>query len=134
MPLPHEKIRSALAAQPLFEDKTWRLSPEAWPLSPEQVARLEQIGTACLEFHQALESLYLRSATGRNLLRNKPLVAPWVATYLDRGKPPHLVAHARDPRNRGTLPVVLRPDLLLDRKSTRLNSSHVSESRMPSSA
>jgi hypothetical protein len=79
----------------------------------EQVARLEQIGTACLEFHQALESLYLRSSTGRNLLRNKPLVAPWVATYLDRGKPPHLVAHARDPRNRGTLPVVLRPDLLL---------------------
>ncbi|MEY4006661.1 MAG: hypothetical protein RLZZ221_2757, partial [Verrucomicrobiota bacterium] len=29
MPLPHETIRSALAAQPLFEDKTWQLSPEA---------------------------------------------------------------------------------------------------------
>jgi hypothetical protein len=113
MALDHATIRAALAAQPLFEDKTWRLSPEAWPLAPEQVTRLEQIGTACLEFHQALESLYLRSASGRNLLRNKPLVAPWVAAYLDRGKPDHLVAHARDPRNRGALPFVLRPDLLL---------------------
>ena len=28
----------------------------------------------------------------------------------------------------------LRPEQYLDRKSTRLNSSHVSESRMPSSA
>src|SRR5262249_28877334 len=68
---------------------------------------------ACLEFHQALETLYLRSAAGKNLLRNKPLVAPWVADYLDRGKPPALVAHARDAKNRGAFPTVLRPDLLL---------------------
>ena len=38
MPLPHETIRSALAAQPLFEDKTWQLSPEAWPLDAAQLA------------------------------------------------------------------------------------------------
>ncbi len=113
MPLSHDTIRSALSAQPLFEDKTWRLSPEAWPLDAAQVARLEAIGSACLEFHQALETLYLRSAAGKNLLRNKPLLAPWVAEYLDRGKPPALIAHARDPRNRGALPPVLRPDLLL---------------------
>ncbi len=111
--LAHAHLRSALAAQPLFEDKTWRLSPAAWPLDPGQVAELEAIGAACLEFHQALETLYLRSATGRNLLRNRPLLAPWVADYLDRGKPDGLVAHARDARNRGALPTVLRPDLLL---------------------
>jgi len=113
MSLSHETIRSALAAQPLFEDKTWQLSPEAWPLSPEQVAELEAIGAACLEFHQALETLYLRSVAGKNLLRNKPLLAPWVADYLDRGKPPQLVAHARDTKNRGAFPTVIRPDLLL---------------------
>ncbi len=111
--LAYESIKSALAGQPLFEDKSWRLSPEAWPLTAEQVAQLESIGTACLEFHLALETLYLRSAAGKNLLRNKPLLAPWVADYLDRGKPPALVAHARDPRNRGAFPPVLRPDLLL---------------------
>src|SRR6185312_8612500 len=78
-----------------------------------EVTQLEAIGTACLEFHQALETLYLRSVAGKNLLRNKPLLAPWVADYLDRGKPPALVAHARDPKNRGVFPTVLRPDLLL---------------------
>ncbi|MEY2882179.1 MAG: hypothetical protein RLZZ15_4559 [Verrucomicrobiota bacterium] len=113
MPLAHETLRAALAAQPLFEDKTWQLSPDAWPLTPEQAGQLEAIGAACLEFHQALETLYLRSAAGKNLLRNKPLLAPWVADYLDRGKPAALIAHARDPRNRGALPPVLRPDLLL---------------------
>ena len=111
--LSYEHIRSTLAAQPLFEDKTWQLSPAAWPLTPDQHAQLEAIGGACLEFHQALETLYLRSVAGKNLLRNKPLLAPWVADYLDRGKPPALVAHARDPKNRGAFPTVLRPDLLL---------------------
>jgi hypothetical protein len=111
--LAYETIRSALAAQPLFEAKTWRLSPEAWPLPPDQVAELEAIGAACLEFQQALETLYLRSAAGRNLLRNKPLLAPWAAEYLDRGKPEYLVAHAREPANRGVFPPVFRPDLLV---------------------
>jgi len=111
--LAHADLQSALAAQPLFEAKSWQLSPDAWPLTREQVAQLEAIGAACLEFHSAIETLYLRSAAGKNLLRNKPLVAPWVADYLDRGKPPLLVGHARDAKNRGAFPTVLRPDLLL---------------------
>lgn len=111
--LEHAQLRTALDAQPLFEDKTWRLSPEAWPLSPEQLDELEHIGRACLEFYQALETLYLRSASGRNLLRNRPLVAPWVAEYLDRGKPAWLTELSRSPRLRGALPPVIRPDLLL---------------------
>lgn len=108
-----ETIQTALSAQPLFEAKTWQLSPDAWPLTPAQIEQLQAIGAASLEFHQALETLYLRSVAGKNLLRNKPLLAPWVADYLDRGKPPALVAHARDPKNRGAFPTVLRPDLLL---------------------
>jgi len=111
--LSHATLRSAFGSQSLFEDKTWQLSPQAWPLTPGQIGELEQIGTACLEFHQALETLYLRSVAGKNLLRNKPLLAPWVADYLDRGKPSELVNHARDPKNRGVFPTVIRPDLLL---------------------
>jgi len=111
--LSYDTIKTALADQPLFEDKSWRLSPEAWPLTREHLAQLAAIGTACLEFHQALETLYLRAVAGKNLLRNKPLLAPWVVDYLDRGKPAALIAHARDPRNRGAFPPVLRPDLLL---------------------
>lgn len=111
--LAYDQIQRALGAQSLFEAKTWQLAPEAWPLTHGQVGELEAIGSACLAFHQALETLYLRSATGKNLLRNKPLLAPWIAEYLDRGKPPELVAHARDGKNRGAFPMVLRPDLLL---------------------
>jgi hypothetical protein len=111
--LAYATIHAALGAQSLFEDKSWQLSPEAWPVTPEQHAQLEAVGAACLEFHQALETLYLRSVAGKNLLRNKPLLAPWVADYLDRGKPAALIAHARDPKNRGVFPTVLRPDLLL---------------------
>jgi len=111
--LAYATLRSAFDTQPLFEDKTWRLSPQAWSLTSAQAEELRRIGTACLEFHQALETLYLRSVAGKNLLRNKPLMAPWVADYLDRGKPPELVAHAREPKNRGMFPTVLRPDLLL---------------------
>src|SRR4051812_33693741 len=113
MGLSYESIRSALGEQSLFEDKTWQLSPDAWPLTREQLTQLEAIGAACFEFHQALETLYLRSVAGKNLLRNKPLLAPWVADYLDRGKPAELVTHALDARNRGAFPPVLRPDLLL---------------------
>jgi len=112
-PLDFGTLKAAFAAQPLFEDKSWQLSPEAWPLSPDQVAELEQIGAACLEFHHALEKLYLRSAAGKSLLRNRALYAPWVVDYLERGKPAQLIEHARDPRNAGALPTVLRPDLLL---------------------
>ncbi len=111
--LPYDTLRAAFNAQALFEDKTWQLSPQAWPLTPEQVGQLEQIGAACLEFYQTLETLYLRAVAGKNLLRNKPLLAPWVADYLDRGKPAGLVRHARDARNRGAFPTVIRPDLLL---------------------
>ena len=113
MPLANADLKAAFAATPLFEAKSWRLSPEAWPLTPAQLDELEAIGAACLDYHRALELLYLRSAANKNLLRNKPLIAPWVAEYLDRGKPPELVAHAREARNRGALPAVLRPDLLL---------------------
>ena len=111
--LAYASIRSSLSSQPLFEDKTWQVSPDAWALTTGQHAQLEAIGAACLEYHQAVETLYLRSVAGKNLLRNKPLLAPWVADYLDRGKPAELVRHARDPKNRGAFPSVLRPDLLL---------------------
>ncbi len=112
-PLAYEDIKTALGEQPLFEDKTWRLSPEAWPLSENQVRELEQIGQACHDFYLALDNLYRRSWQGKNLLRNKELVAPWVADYLDRGKPMRVIEHGRHDRFRNQLPHLIRPDLLL---------------------
>jgi hypothetical protein len=111
--LSHTAIRAAFGAQPLFEDKTWQLSPEPWLLTSDQVAEIEAIGTACWEFYQACELLYTRSRDQRPLLRNGPLTAPWVAGWLDRGKPQRLLKHAAHRRLRRRMPVVIRPDLLL---------------------
>lgn len=110
--LSYQTVTAAFAGTPLFEDKTWRYAPRPWTLSATEGKEIEAIGQACLEFYRALELLYLRSAQNRNILRNRELQVPWVATYLDRGKPSRLVEHARHKALRGQLPLVIRPDLL----------------------
>jgi hypothetical protein len=110
--LTNEGLKKAFAEQALFEDKTWRISPEAWPLTARQLKEVEQIGQACLEFYKATELLYTRSHEGKNILRNADLKVPWVADYLDRGKPDHLVQHTRSKALRRSHPMVIRPDLL----------------------
>ncbi|MEX0331540.1 MAG: hypothetical protein AB3N64_08975 [Puniceicoccaceae bacterium] len=110
--LTFEGLKEAFAGQALFEDKTWRISPEAWPLTARQIREVEMVGQACLEFYRASELLYTRSHEGKTILRNADLKVPWVADYLDRGKPAHLVAHARSKRLRRSHPMVIRPDLL----------------------
>ena len=110
--LTYDHIRETFASQTLFEDKTWRISPEAWPLNPKELREIEQIGQACLEFYRAVELLYTRSWEGRTILRNAELQVPWVADYLDRGKPERLVRHARSKALRRSHPMIIRPDLL----------------------
>lgn len=109
----YQQLQSAFAQQELFEDKSWQLSPTAFGLTDAQVSEIEAIGAACLDFHRALETLVLRASSGKNLLRNRPLLAPWVMDALDRGKPAWLVEHARSAGQKGRFPTVLRPDLLL---------------------
>ena len=106
-----EELKEAFARQELFEGKTWRTSPKPWELSSEIVESLEAIGQASLDFYKALEVLYSRSADGKKLLRNKELYAPWVAEYLDRGKPKELVALSRSKACKGRVPPVIRPDI-----------------------
>lgn len=106
------EIKNALAAQPLFAGKTWKISPGAWTFSPDARAELDALGDAALAFYRATEKLYLASADDKKILRNADLRAPWVAPLLDRGKPPRLVAHQRARALAGTLPPVIRPDLL----------------------
>lgn len=109
----YEHLKDTFARQSLFEDKTWRLSPEPFPLTARQLSQLEDIGEACYEFYQATERLYRWSAEGHNLLRNGEFYAPWIADYMERGKPPELIDLGRRESTRGTTPVVIRPDLLI---------------------
>lgn len=110
--LTYTGLKTAFDEQDLFEDKTWRLSPEAFSLTRRQVKEIEQVGQACLEFYRATELLYTRSYEGKSILRNADLKVPWVADYLDRGKPEYLVQHARSKAVRRSHPMIIRPDLL----------------------
>jgi hypothetical protein len=83
----------------------WRVSPEPFALSAKTVAEIEQIGRDLLAFYRALNNLYNRSARG---------TAPaFIAEYLDRGKPEHIVRLARQNRFKQDIPGVIRPDILM---------------------
>ncbi|MBV8638215.1 MAG: hypothetical protein JO322_09035 [Candidatus Eremiobacteraeota bacterium] len=83
----------------------WRVSPEPFALSAKTLAQIEEIGHDLLAFYRALNNLYNRSARG---------TAPaFIAEYLDRGKPEHIVRLARQNRFKQEIPGVIRPDLIL---------------------
>ncbi len=98
-------IRSRFPAEGLFAEKEWLLSPEAFPLSPKTVQRLEDLGTSLLRFQRASNEIYHRSVKGS--------LPAWIHDYLDRGKPGGLVKLGRSRDFRFDLPRVIRPDLIL---------------------
>lgn len=99
------KIREALPEGGLFHEREWRVSPAAFPLDGKLAAELEKLGHRLLVFLRACNQLYRLSAEGRQ--------PGWVAELLDAGKPPELVAAARERIFRDEIPQVLRPDLVL---------------------
>ena len=96
----------------LFAEKSWKWSNQAWRFPADTIGFLHKLGNAGVSFFRALERLYLKSAKVERILRNKDFTTPWVAEYLDAGKPDWLVNHSRSPVMLGVLPPVLRPDLL----------------------
>jgi hypothetical protein len=102
---PLARLREAFPASGLFAGKSWRLSPRPFELPAPLYAALEALGERLWLFQRACNDLYALSVAGRQ--------PAWVAALLDRGKPPELVAFAREKRFRHHLPMVLRPDLIL---------------------
>jgi len=102
---PLARLRAAIPGSGLFAEKDWLLSPEPLALDAPFVEELEKLGHRLMIFQRASNELYHRSANGK--------APPWVAEYLDRGKPPELVEFARRRQFRNDLPQVIRPDLLL---------------------
>ncbi len=83
----------------------WRVSPEPFALSAEQLDSIERLGHDLLVFYRALNNLYNRSARG---------TAPaFIAEYLDHGKPEQVVKLARQNRFKQELPAIIRPDLIV---------------------
>lgn len=98
-------IRQRMPASGLFAGQQWRTSPGPFPLPKPVGAELESLGRVLLQFYRAVNLLYRQSAAGKE--------APWVAQWLDLGKPAELVEMQRSPAFKNDVPRVIRPDLLL---------------------
>ncbi|MFT5471014.1 MAG: hypothetical protein ACI8UO_006147 [Verrucomicrobiales bacterium] len=99
------RVKDAFPSEGMFRDKTWRISPEPFSLSPATVSALERLGPVLHRFQKTTNLIYRRSVTG---------TAPsWVADYLNRGKPQQLQAFGRQHATFEHVPLVIRPDLVL---------------------
>ncbi len=100
-----ERVRAALPERGLFAEKEWRVSPEPFVLSAAEARRLEALGPLLLRYQRACDLLYRRSRGGS--------LAPWLAAYLDRGKPDRLLDAGLARGVLGETARVIRPDLIL---------------------
>jgi hypothetical protein len=100
-----EAIRAAFPKEGLFNEKTWHWSPEPFPLSRSIVNTLFRLGPVLRRFQATANTFYHRSVKGT--------LPPYIASYLDAGKPDWLIEMGRDTAIRDDLPQVIRPDLIL---------------------
>jgi hypothetical protein len=103
-----QAIRAAFPKEGLFAEKAWLLSPDAFSIEQKFVSELEQLGHRLFVFQRACNQLYQLSVKGKQ--------PPWVARYLDAGKPKELIEFSRRREIRDDLPRVIRPDLILTEK------------------
>ncbi len=81
------EISEALPEGGLFHEKSWRVSPDAFPITEEFAEELDKLGYRLMLFVRACNQLYRLSVAGKQ--------PAWVAELLDRGKPAELVAAQR---------------------------------------
>jgi hypothetical protein len=101
-------LRAAFPKEGLFAEKEWLLSPDPFPIDKKFLSDLEQLGHRLFVFQRACNQLYQLSIKGKQ--------PPWIARYLDAGKPKELIEFSRRTEIREDLPRVIRPDLILTEK------------------
>lgn len=89
----------------LFAGHDWRCSPRPLTVSPAIHESLRRLGPALQRFIGACNRLYLESAAGQ--------APPWIARWMDAGKPAGLVDFSRRRILKNELPCILRPDLIV---------------------
>jgi len=104
MSLTLDQITAAMPDGGLF-DGGWRYSPQPLKLTKSEGRFLSTLGHPLVQFQQACDDLYRRSASGK--------LPKWIAETLDTGKPAWMAALQKDPASRGTVPRVIRPDLMV---------------------
>ncbi len=100
-----QSVRAALPAEGLFAGETWRCATKPLALGEDVVTRIDKLGRVFLQFYRALNLLYRQSVDGKQ--------PPWVADWLERGKPADLIELQRSSALKGELPRVIRPDLII---------------------
>src|SRR5262245_17602475 len=105
-------IRERLPKEGLFAEKVWRMSPQAFRLSPRHSTVIEKLGLALYRFNQACNLLYRQSLIG-----SQPA---WIAELLEQGKPANIVELSRSEALKNMIPRVIRPDLILTEDSFAL--------------
>jgi hypothetical protein len=98
-------VRDKLPTGGLFAGATWRISPSPFALPSSLVAQLEALGAQLVAFSRACNVLYRHSVQGK--------LPPWIADYLDAGKPKELIELSRRDRFKSHIPRVIRPDVIL---------------------
>ena len=106
---------SFLPDTPLYggsvDDKTgigWQLSPTPFCLTAQQFSDLQRLGGMLQRFVQAIDTLYKQSQNPSSAL------SPWISNLYEQGKPEALLQFSQMKRFKSHLPLVLRPDLLLN--------------------
>lgn len=97
-------LQAALPEGGLFKGRSWQWSEQPLTLEAEDLKFLEGLGKKIAAFLRASNRLYQASAAGE--------IAPYVAEWLDQGKPAEVIQLGRAEALKGALPRILRPDLL----------------------
>ncbi len=100
-------VRDSMPKGGLFAGQHWRTSPLPFSIGVEVAKEFESLGRVLLQFYKAVNLLYRQSVAGKQ--------PAWVAEWLERGKPAHLVELQRSPAFKNDVPRVIRPDVLLTR-------------------
>jgi hypothetical protein len=105
MELTLSQLRAALPEGGLFGGGAWRWSPEPLRLTRAEAGAIQSLGHPLARFQQACDTLYRRSVAGKTV--------PWLADWLDRGKPDWMIRLQREASSAAQMPRVIRPDLIL---------------------
>src|SRR3990172_9052362 len=74
-------------SQPVSDGTTWRISPEPFWLTSDELTFFNRLGANLLSFYKALNRLYYQSVKGTQ--------PRWIAAYLFQGKPEVLINYKR---------------------------------------
>lgn len=102
----HAEMDACLFVKKEFQQSiTWQVGPMPFAIDEQTYAEILGLGRILLLFYQGIQALYQDSVAGRQ--------PDWIGEYLELGKTEQVIAYGRMRRFRRSLPLIIRPDILL---------------------